>query len=171
MAEQTNRPTEHFRHEHEHLMHHLAEMRQTLDRMRTRVSEHEVKDLEGADNFLRNILIAHAQWEEQHLYPVADHMIKEFNSDATETMKVDHQDLVARITEFAGAVQALAKEKNPQPDEAAIDRLRRMGYQIDAILSLHFRKEEDVYLRLIDEHMSQEEFDRTLGSAHAGHEH
>ncbi|HEY8491165.1 MAG TPA: hypothetical protein VIO14_09245, partial [Dehalococcoidia bacterium] len=54
----------------------------------------------------------------------------------------------------------------------AADRVRVLGYEIAALLEVHFRKENDIYLELLDRHGDPHQVQRLMGTARAaGHHH
>lgn len=161
------RPTEEFRHEHEHLMHHLADLRRTLDGLRAGLSAEGLAGLKEGDWFFQVALKPHAQWEEENLYPLANQVIRQHGKPSA-TMEVDHQDLVSRMDGFRRELEQLQSGQATAED---IDRIRVLGYQIEAILSLHFRKEEDVYLDALDRYARREEVEALMEAAHQAHAH
>jgi hypothetical protein len=66
-------------------------------------------------------------------------------------MFIDHREIMRRIEEFvalAGRVEA--GERDPE----TIDRARILAYQIQALVDAHERKEEEIYVALLNRHMS-----------------
>ncbi len=161
------RPTEEFRHEHEHLMHHLADLRRTLDGLRQGLTPEGLAGLKEGDWFFQVALKPHAHWEEENLYPLANEVIRQ-NGKPSATMEVDHEDLVSRMDAFKRELELLQSGRATPED---VDRIRVLGYQIEAILALHFRKEEDVYLDAIDEHARPEEVKALMEAAQRAHSH
>ncbi len=164
------RPSEKFRQEHRELMEHIRHLGAIMDGLRAAPEGHQA-DLEAVQGFFEHALKPHAQWEEDNLYPVIAPLLSE-HGNPTATMIVDHAYLVALIDEFTAAVRAL---RDSPADERAnkADAVRRVGYQIQALLDLHFRKEENVYLSLADSYMTQAEFEDLLKTAAGipGHSH
>ena len=89
--------------------------------------------------FLRDGILPHAAAEEKALYPEIDGLLRAAGG-ATATMSMDHQE-IGRLVEELATAQARA---------GGVDRegARRLLYSLEAILSLHFSKETDVYLPL-----------------------
>jgi len=162
-----DRPTEEFRQEHEHLMTHVTDLRRTMDGLRTGLTEETMAGLKEADWFFQAALKPHAQWEEENLYPVANDIIREHGKPSA-TMEVDHVDLVSRMDSFRSQLESVQTGKATPED---VDRLRVLGYQIEAILSLHFRKEEDVYLDAMDRHARPEVVANLMEAARHAHSH
>ena len=159
------RPTKELRVEHQHLIHHLEDLRRTLDTLRAGASPEATSGLEEADHFLQKILKPHAIWEEDNLYPLADKIVCQHGKPSA-TMEEDHRELLSRIDAFGRELETIRSGKGTPED---IDRIRTLGYQIEAILALHFRKEENVYLDLIDRHAARGEVDALLKAARHAH--
>lgn len=165
-----SRPSEKFRREHVELMQHIRHLGEIMEGLRAAPAAH-TDDLQAVQAFFEQALKPHAQWEEDVLYPALAPIICA-QGNPTATMIVDHAYLVALIDEFAAAVRALAGATADEQAERA-DAVRRVGYQIQALLDLHFRKEENVYLSLADSHMTTAEFEALLqqGAEIPGHSH
>lgn len=148
-------------------MTHVEGLRTTMDGLKQGLSEEAMAGLKEADWFFQVALKPHAEWEEANLYPVANDIIRDYGR-ASATMEVDHVDLVSRMDSFHRQMEKVQAGK-ASPEE--IDRLRILGYQIEAILSLHFRKEEDVYLDIMDEHARPEVVAELMEAARHAHSH
>lgn len=148
-------------------MTHVEGLRTTMDGLKQGLSEEAMAGLKEADWFFQVALKPHAEWEEANLYPVANDIIRD-HGRASATMEVDHVDLVSRMDSFHRQMEKVQAGK-ASPEE--IDRLRILGYQIEAILSLHFRKEEDVYLDIMDEHARPEAVAELMEAARHAHSH
>ena len=109
--------------------------------------------------FLRGTLIPHAEAEEEVLYPAVAEVLGD--PEATATMVSDHRGIVARIDSLGQA----------KPDD--LQRLQELLYGLYALVIVHFHKEEDDYLPLL-ERLPEEEldsvFERMGGHGH-GHTH
>jgi len=107
--------------------------------------------LGDALEFLQHHLIPHAMAEEAVLYPTVE---SAFGAPgATATMTRDHQEVVS-LTERL-ATRAREVNGGSLPVEAARE-LRHMLYGLHALVSVHFHKEEEVYLPLLDESLTEE---------------
>lgn len=166
------RPTQPFREEHEELMEHLGHVRGMMDALGERWGPQEVGALANAVDFFNKMLKPHAAWEEENLYPPVGELVRQ-KGRPTATMEVDHRYLVQKMGEFEEEVEGLRAAKDDAEAAQHADRVRRLGYQLEALLELHFLKEESVYLDAMDEHMDPAEVARILSSAHgvAGHHH
>jgi iron-sulfur cluster repair protein YtfE (RIC family) len=107
--------------------------------------------VEEVYDFLAYHLIPHAQAEDAALYPVVQPVLG--SPDATRTMGRDH-------VEVGTYVEALAALKNGLSGTSLTDAqagsLRRVLYGVYAPVKLHFAKEEEVYLPILDQRLSPE---------------
>jgi iron-sulfur cluster repair protein YtfE (RIC family) len=95
--------------------------------------------------FLRDHLVPHATAEEQVLYPAVERAMGA--PGATATMAADHAEIVNRIDRLAADVATIEQR---WPDAALGASLGRQLIGLSAILQLHFRKEEEVLLPVLD---------------------
>lgn len=130
------RPTEPFRREHEALLEHIDHLAQAAREM-PGLSEEERELLRGRIlHFLRGTLLPHAKAEEDVLYPEWAGLVG--FADAAVPMVHDHEAIVARIERLEAA------------DISDVDTLQEMLYGLYALISVHFRKEEDLQLPAFD---------------------
>jgi hemerythrin-like domain-containing protein len=102
-----------------------------------------------AYNFLEHHLIPHAQAEDQALYPVVQQVMGA--PQATATMKRDHQevgDLTAQLKALLPVLEKGALSVNQAND------LRRILYGLYSLVKVHFAKEEEIYLPLLDANLT-----------------
>ncbi len=100
-------------------------------------------------------LLPHAQAEEHALYPVVGRLMGA--PEATATMSRDHVE-VGRLTEELGSLRShLVSETISEDQEKA---LRRVLYGLYAVVKLHFAKEEEVYLPILDARLTPERASR-----------
>lgn len=151
------RPTEPFRREHAQLHEHIEHLAHAAREM-PRLSEQERNALRDRIlGFLRGTLIPHANAEEAILYPEWAALIG--FPDAAVPMVHDHEAIVARVERLEAA------------DAGDLDTLQELLYGLYALISVHFRKEEDLQLPAFD--AAPEVAERVLarmGEA-AGHAH
>ena len=143
--------TQPLRDEHADLFPHVAE----LDAVAAGLAEWQADTPARLDNiveFLRDHLIPHARAEEAALYPRVEQAMNA--PGATDTMKADHVEIVRRIDALA-ALAAAVDAGPASPTQA--EQLRAKLYGLGAILALHFHKEEDVLLPVLDAKLSDEE--------------
>lgn len=131
------RPTEPFREEHAHLIEHIEHLAQAAREM-PRLSETERRDLRDRIlGFLNGTLLPHAKAEEEVLYPEWAKLVG--YDDAAVPMVHDHEAIVARIERLANT------------DPADVDTLQELLYGLNALIGVHFRKEEDIQLPAFDD--------------------
>ncbi len=150
-------PTQPFRDEHAELIAHVEHIRQAAGEV-ARVSPEERQAIvHRILGFLRNTLVPHAAAEEQVLYPEWARLVG--SSDAAAPMVHDHEAIVARIDALAATA----------PGD--VDRLQELLYGLYALIGVHFRKEEDIQLPVLD--ANPEVAARVLQQmgSHAHHEH
>lgn len=121
--------------------------------------------LDEVVSMMRRDLLPHARAEEAVLYPAVEHAMHA--PGAMATMIADHREIARRIEALAGMATVLG-DRAPRPDQ--LEDLRAQILGLWAILLLHFEKEEDVLLPVLDEHLDAEEA-QTLFDALTRHEH
>jgi iron-sulfur cluster repair protein YtfE (RIC family) len=87
-------------------------------------------------DFLRETLLPHAEQEEQWLYAAVGKVLG--NPESTRPMTHDHIAIRARVLELAAT------------EDADVDRLQELLYGLYALISVHFWKEEQLYLPLLE---------------------
>lgn len=121
--------------------------------------------LEEVVSMMRQDLLPHARAEEAVLYPAVEHAMHA--PGAMATMIADHREIARRIEALAGMTTVLG-DRAPRPDQ--LEDLRAQILGLWAILLLHFEKEEDVLLPVLDEHLDTDEA-QTLFDALTKHAH
>lgn len=86
--------------------------------------------------YLRGTLLPHAEEEEQSLYPAVGKILG--SPEATQTMIHDHLAIRARVVELA------------MTNENEVDRLQELLYGLYALITVHFWKEDQLYLPLLE---------------------
>jgi iron-sulfur cluster repair protein YtfE (RIC family) len=108
--------------------------------------------VDAAYEFLSGHLIPHALAEDEALYPVVARVMGA--PDATRTMSRDH-------VEVGGLTEELLSLRARLPavadDVAVADGLRRVLYGLYALVRVHFAKEEEIYLPLLDARLAPAE--------------
>jgi hemerythrin-like domain-containing protein len=107
---------------------------------------------EQSYNFLTRQLIPHAQAEDKALYPVVQKVLG--TPQATATMSRDHVE-VERLTMELGTLRVHRTQLSITFDQAMA--LRRVLYGLYALVKLHFAKEEEIYLPLLDAKLTADE--------------
>jgi iron-sulfur cluster repair protein YtfE (RIC family) len=151
------RPTEPFRHEHEQLLEHIEHIALAAREM-PRLSEDERDELRmRIVGFLRGTLLPHAKAEEEILYPEWAKLVG-FPAAAVP-MVHDHEAIVVRVGRLEAA------------EAGDVDTLQELLYGLYALISVHFRKEEDLQLPAFDAapEVAARVLERMGGAA--GHEH
>lgn len=155
-----DRPTEPLRAEHRELLPHVAHLAETADLVGERPASELRSALDEDLDFLQNHLIPHAMAEDVALYPEVDRAIGSTvpgSHGATATMRRDHVEVVRLTEELAAAARNLAAGGGGGVDLAAAERrVRRLLYGLHALVSVHFAKEEEVYLPLLDRTLTPE---------------
>ncbi len=87
-------------------------------------------------DFLRGTLLPYAEEEEQWLYPAVGQFLG--NPESTGPMTHDHIAIRARVIELGAT------------EDTDVDRLQELLYGLYALISVHFWKEEQLYLPLLE---------------------
>ena len=142
------RLTEPLRDEH-------RELRPTVDEILTVAdllgdAEHDLPSerITAVSAFLHQHLLRHAAAEEAALYPIVGWALG--GPQATATMSRDHVE-IARLSDELEVLASDARAGRPD-----VRALRQVLYGLHAIVALHFAKEEEVYLPLLDERLTPE---------------
>lgn len=143
------KPTHALREHHDLLMRKIQEFEQVVDRLATL----NPAELKGAVQFQIEFLVSeiksHAKSEERYLYPEVDFLTNPTGMKNTATMRIDHQYIAAYIDRLADLAPGISPKTVPQ--------FQRIAWELLAILKLHFDKEEQVYLPLLDNYYTEEE--------------
>jgi len=150
--------------EHQELLPHLEHLR-ALSEESEELDEETVRArLDGVLDFLIHVLLPHAELEERTLYPTVDRILRA-TGGGTRTMSIDHQEIGERIQRIASTARGPLASTERAALGAALGEL-------EAIVRLHFRKEEEAYLPLLPRLSAPEAeaLEKALESAgHAGH--
>ncbi len=143
-----------LRDEHRELIPHVERIRVIADRI-DRSSDADVRSgVAEVYEFLAHHLIPHAQAEDAALYPAVQKALG--SPDATLTMSRDHIEVGRYVEELAGLKAQLT---NGVLTSEQVRSLQRVLYGVYALVKVHFAKEEEVYLPILDRTLS-------TGSAH-----
>lgn len=123
-------------------------------------------DAQGFVKFLKTELVPHAAGEEVQLYPMMDEIVRA-HSKPTATMSVDHEYIQDYIAQIEATARELA-DATPGAENALRAKLGQLGLQLNAIFEMHLAKEEQVYLPLFEQYVSDEEQQRVLDAMHEG---
>lgn len=136
--------TESLRAEHRLLEPQIEELSHTATWMATAPVPVVREKLARALEFLRHHLVPHALAEEETLYPAVEGAMQA--PGATETMRRDHGEVLRRVE----ALEQLRDSIDETLTETQRDHLAGALHGLHAIVSLHFAKEEEIYLPILD---------------------
>lgn len=142
-----NTLTQPLRDEHKELIPHIEQIRQVADSIPEAPLEQIRAGVNEVYEFLAYHLIPHAQAEDAALYPAVQKVLG--SRDATRTMSRDHVEVGLYIEELATLQQGLSPQN--------FKSLQRVLYGLYALVKVHFAKEEEVYLPILEERLSPDE--------------
>jgi iron-sulfur cluster repair protein YtfE (RIC family) len=147
--------------EHQQLLPHIEHLRSVADDVGEVPPEPLARAVGEAHRFLTEELIPHAEAEDAWLYPAVDRLVGD--ARATATMRRDHVE-VGRLT---AELDALSDRLSEEGLDAGLAReLRRVLYGLYALVGVHFAKEEEVYVPLLEDGLSPEEAHELLDAMH-----
>lgn len=141
-----------LRDEHLELLPHIERLRTIADAIGMASGESVRQGVEEAYAFLTQQLTPHALAEERVLYPTVGRLLGA--PTATATMSRDHREIERLTRELASLRLQMA---GTSMDEAEVLALRRVLYGLYALVAVHFAKEEDIYLPLLDSRLTAHE--------------
>ena len=150
-----DRVTQPLRDEHKELIPHIEGLARAGDAIgRASLAEQQEK-VHASYVFLTEGLIPHAVAEDKVLYAKVDELVgTNGKTHATDTMRRDHEE-VGTLTDQLGKLGGkLEKGELAIPDQ---HELRRVLYSLNGVVGLHFAKEEEVYLPLLDRTLTAEQ--------------
>lgn len=165
-----NTLTQPLRDEHKELFPNVERIRQVAELIGD-VPLTEIRlGVEEVYDFLAHHLKPHAEAEDAALYPVVQQVLG--SPEATKTMSRDHKEVGFYITELAALKNELTNPLTPVQATA----LRRILFGVYGLVKVHFAKEEEVYLPILDQRLTpkaaQDMFERMEAAAHeAKHTH
>ena len=98
--------------------------------------------------FLAHDLVPHAEWEDGVLYPAVERALGAPRAAAAMTR--EHED----IRDLADELENLKDDLRGELAEDQACSLRRILYGLYALVKLHFAKEEEIYLTILEEESS-----------------
>jgi iron-sulfur cluster repair protein YtfE (RIC family) len=160
-----NTLTQPLREEHKELFPSVDRIRFVAEIIGTAPIAEIRRGIDEVYDFLANHLKPHAEAEDAALYPVVQRVLG--SPDATKTMSRDHVEVGRYIEELATLKNGLTD--NPLTPDQVLS-LHRVLYGVYALVKVHFAKEEEVYLPILDERLTpeaaQEMFERMEAAAH-----
>ena len=163
----TDLPTEPIREEHRELVTHLRHIEAAADGVSDWDADGAARRLPPIVAFLRDQLLLHAEQEEAVLYPEIDRIT---GGPTTATLTLDHVEIGARTDRLADSVETAIEEWGTG---LAADLSRQLA-ALAAIVILHFEKEEEALLPLLDEALTNEaaaELFARMGHGEHAHSH
>ena len=159
-----NTLTQPLRDEHKELFPSVDQIRQVAELIGDAPISEIRRGVEEVYDFLANHLKPHAEAEDAALYPVVQKVLG--SPDATKTMSRDHVEVGRYIEELESLKDGLT---DPLPPAQAT-ALRRVLFGVYGLVKVHFAKEEEVYLPILDQRLTpeaaQEMFERMEAAAH-----
>ncbi len=157
--------TQPLREEHKELLPHIEAIRQVADASGEAPLSELRPQIDEVYDFLAYHLLPHAQAEEAALYPVVGKVMGA--PEATGTMSRDHVE-VGRLIEELGLIRSNASGSTLTALQ--IKDLRRVLYGLYTLVKVHFAKEEEVYLPILDARLTSDEarslFEKMEQAAH-----
>jgi iron-sulfur cluster repair protein YtfE (RIC family) len=161
--------TQPLRDEHAELVPHIQALATAGDAVGTAGPAELDQLVHDSYHFLAHQLIPHAHAEEAALYPAVQRAVGA--PEITATMSRDHVEVQALTDELDGLRHHLAE--TGALDDATARGLRRVLYGLHHLVKVHFAKEEEVYLPILEAHLTEDDFTAlfTAMEAAAGHGH
>jgi iron-sulfur cluster repair protein YtfE (RIC family) len=136
--------------EHKELLPHIEELRIVADSVGDFPPRLLLRGIDKLYDFLINQLIPHAQAEEETLYPAVAKILG--TPQATATMSRDH----AEVSRLTGQLRVLRSQICTSGFDAdKTKELRRLLYGLYTLLKIHFAKEEELYLPMLNARLGE----------------
>ncbi len=162
--------TQPLRDEHKELMPHIETLKSAGNAVGGTLTQSGRTLIDESYAFLTKHLLPHAHAEEAALYPVVQKVMGA--PEGTATMSRDHVE-VDRLTQELAQARSRLSGNEITPEQA--NELRRLLYGLYTLVKVHFAKEEEVYLPLLDARLTAEEakamFAAMETAAHAAKAH
>lgn len=136
----TKTPTALIQAEHGEIRKHLIDLGTLAERAERMTDAEFGATINRVVAFLQNKLLPHARVEEAVLYPVLDDLLR--RGGATRTMAIDHGAVAAMVNE-------LEEFRHAAASEVVRHNLANLCAKLEAVLRIHFQKEEQVYVPLL----------------------
>jgi iron-sulfur cluster repair protein YtfE (RIC family) len=144
--------TQPLRDEHKELFPQVESLRLAGDAVNESLSSMAHARIEQAYHFLTHELLPHAQAEEKALYPMVQKAMGA--PQATATMSRDHEE-VEHLTQELGTLRVHHTQLFITFSQAMA--LRRVLYGLYTLVKVHFAKEEEIYLPILDSKLTAKE--------------
>lgn len=142
-----NTLTQPLRDEHKELIPHIERILEVAGSIPEATLEQIREGVKDVYEFLAYHLIPHAQAEDAALYLAVQKVLG--SPDATRTMSRDHIEVGRYVEELA--------ELQVELSRSSFKSLQRVLYGLYALVKVHFAKEEEVYLPILEERLSPEQ--------------
>jgi hemerythrin-like domain-containing protein len=160
--------TQPLRDEHAELIPHIDALRDAGDAVGQSDLGRLREAVDASYEFLAHHLIPHAGAEEAVLYPAVQRAVGA--PEITATMARDHVEVHALTDELGRFRDELAGIDTL--DDKLANGLRRVLYGLHHLVKVHFAKEEEVYLPILDARLTPAQADELFTAMHhAGHHH
>jgi hemerythrin-like domain-containing protein len=147
--------TQPLKDEHRDLFPHVELLRTVGDLVGEVPPDSLLKGVDETLDFLTRHLLPHATAEDEALYPVVNRLMGA--PGVTATMSREHAEVAALAKDLALLQKRLHRGVFAAGDEKD---LRRVLYGLHAIVKLHFAKEEEIYLPLLEARLSPDDAER-----------
>ena len=144
--------TQPLKDEHKELYPHIESLKLAGISVHGTLNQASLDLIDEAYEFLSTHLLPHAQAEEAALYPVVQKVMG--SPYATATMSRDHVE-VERLTRELAELRGQISTNEIGAKQA--NELKRVLYGLYTLVKVHFAKEEEVYLPLLDANLSAED--------------
>ncbi len=141
--------TQPLRDEHKELYPHIESLKLAGMAVHGTLSQSSLDLIDEAYAFLTAHLLPHAHAEEVALYPAVQKVMG--SPMGTATMSRDHVE-VERLTQELGTLRSQVSATEIGAKQA--NELKRVLYGLYTLVKVHFAKEEEVYLPLLDAKLS-----------------
>jgi hemerythrin-like domain-containing protein len=161
--------TQPLRDEHKELLPEIEVLQQVADMIGTAPVSALREQIDATYDFLAHHLIPHAEAEEKALYPIVAKVMGA--PEATATMSRDHVE-VRHLTDELGSLRL--KIGSVALTDLQANDLRRVLFGLYTLVKVHFAKEEEVYLPILDQRLTpkaaKELFENMEQAAHEAKE-
>jgi iron-sulfur cluster repair protein YtfE (RIC family) len=144
--------TQPLRDEHKELIPHIEALKLAGMAIHGKLDQNALDLIDGSFEFLTYHLLPHARAEEAVLYPAVQ---KAMGSPlGTATMSRDHVEVETLTDELAVLRTQIS---GPDIGVTLANELKRVLYGLHTVVKVHFYKEEEVYLPLLDKRLTADE--------------
>jgi hemerythrin-like domain-containing protein len=144
--------------EHKELVPHIKSLRTTADLVDDIPVAALTERCEDGLRFLERHLVPHFEAEESVMYGTVNRLLG--SPLATATMRHDLVEIRSLVEQLREQCRKLESDELFTRDIARA--IRRSLYALHAVASLHVSKEENVYVPVLERHLSQEEADELM---------